>query len=282
MIGAIAGDIIGSTFERSIWSGGGMAARCMGYDIGPDRLDRTGAVAGEFELFPGASVPTDDSILTVAVMEWLLGGGELPSLLRSAFRRYPNAGFGSRFAEWAGRDDDSRCGSFGNGAAMRVSPVAYAAITAPEVVQLAEQSAVATHGTPDAIAGAQALALAIFLTRTGTSKAEMAAAIEERWSYDLTRSLDSLRSGYRFSSLCPETVPHAIRAYLEANSYEDAIRRAISLGGDSDTIAAMAGALAGAAWGVPEEVRRSALSFMDDAQRATVAEFEMKFIGSVK
>lgn len=273
MYGAIAGDIIGSTFERGIWSGHGWQARCIGYDVTPTRGDRSNACALDFELFAPGSFPTDDSIETIAVMQWLLDGGDLAKLLREYFRRYPEAGFGSKFAEWAAADTDAPCGSFGNGAAMRVSPVAYVASSEVEVLALAESSARVTHGTPDAIAGAQAVALAVFYARKQMPKEQIAAELSKRFGYDLQTPIDTLRQGYRFSSLCPLTVPAAIRAFLETTSVETAIRRAISLGGDSDTIASIAAAIAEAYYGIPEEFVTAVRALLPSELRLVVDRF---------
>src|SRR4051812_48080684 len=214
---AMAGDIAGSRFERSLWAGATVAdARCVGYDRGP-RADAVGAAALSFDLFHPDCFLTDDSILTVAVMEWLLRGGDPRATLRAHFRRCPRPElFGRYFRAWAATDTDQPCGSVGNGAAMRAAPLGHAASTAEEALKLARENALATHATPDAIAGAEAVALGVFRAQSGAPKEEHAREIASRFGYDLTKPLDAWRPGYRFTSACGETVPIAFRALLEA------------------------------------------------------------------
>lgn len=283
MRAAIAGDIIGSRFERSRWAGDSFdAARCVGYDGPPPPAgDGTGETAPGFDLFHPACHPTDDSALTVAVMDWLLetnGKGDLRPFLRAWFRRSPRPDlFGAYFRRWAAADTDDPCGSVGNGAAMRVGPVGIAATDAGGVRRLARRSAVATHETPDAVAGAEAVALGVFLARSGHGKDEIRGEIAGRFGYDLGRPTDAVRPGYRFTSACGETVPVAFRAFLEAGDYEGTVRRAVSVGGDADTIACMAGALAGSYWRVPPAVGDRAARLLGPDGMRVVAAFEGRF-----
>jgi ADP-ribosylglycohydrolase len=283
MRAAIAGDIIGSRFERSVWGGGAFPdVRCTGYDVEP-RHDSTGEPVGTFELFHPACHTTDDAILTVAVMGWLLHGGDLSAALRAHFRRSDRPElFGKLFREWASRDDDRPCGSFGNGSAMRVSPVAFAADEADEVLRLARASAEPTHNTPEALAGTEAVALGVFLARSGAEKGQIADEIAGRFGYDLATPLDRIRPGYRFTSACSGTVPIAFRAFLESAGYEETLRRAISVGGDSDTIACMAGALAGAFWGIPVVVAGRVLESLGPEMGGAVLEFEARYPASLR
>jgi ADP-ribosylglycohydrolase len=283
MRAAIAGDVVGSRFERSIWSNGRYpAVRCTGYDR-PPRTDATGEEAATFQLFHRSCHLTDDSILTVAVMDWLLHPGDLRAVLRRYFRRSRRPElFGRVFREWAASDTDEPCRSAGNGAAMRVSPVAFAADSAKEVLRLARASATATHSKEEAVAGAEAVALGVFLARTGCSRDKIRDRISARFGYDLGRPLDKIRRGYRFSSACPDTVPVAFGAFFEASDHEEALRRAISVGGDADTTACMAGALAGACWGIREDVAARVLRRLPARMREVVVAFEDRFPESIR
>jgi ADP-ribosylglycohydrolase len=283
MRAAIAGDVAGSRFERSIWSEGRYPdVRCLGYDR-PPRVDGSGETAAAFDLLDPSCHVTDDSILTVATMDWLLHGGDLRIVLRTYFRRVERPElFGKVFRQWAALDTGEPCGSSGNGAAMRVSPVAFAADSAETVLRLARESAAATHATTDAIAGAEAVALGVFLARTGCSKQEIRGEVSRRFGYDLERPLDQIRRGYRFSSACPDTVPVSFGAFLESSDYEETLRRAISVGGDADTTACMAGALAGAYWGIPAWLTWRVLQMLPAAMRDVVSAFEARFPESVR
>ena len=281
---AMAGDIAGSRFERSIWQGETfLSATCVGYDQTDVLHDASGESASAFPLFQPACHPTDDSILTVAVMEWLLQGGDPRTSLRQWYRASSKPMlFGTFFRAWAATDSDSPCGSIGNGAAMRAAPIGYAADHAAAVLELARENAMATHTTPDAIAGAQAIALGVFLARQGFPPGEIVREIAARFHYNLEKPLDAWRIGYRFTSACEETVPVAFRAFLESHSHTKTMRAAISVGGDADTIACMAGGLAGACWGIPrgtaDKVRRLAGPLMFQV----VQRFEERFPGALK
>jgi len=220
MIGAIAGDIIGSVYE---W-----------------RNIKT----KEFELFSSRCRFTDDTVLTVAVADCILSGREYAPTFREYGRKYPDAGYGGLFRDWLFSRDPRPYNSFGNGAAMRVSPVGFALTSLEAVMEEAKRSAEVTHNHPEGIKGAQATASAIFLGRQGEGKEGIRKFIENRFGYDLNRTLDEIRPGYRFDVTCQGSVPEAIIAFLESRYYEDAVRNAVSLGGDSDTIACITGGIA--------------------------------------
>jgi ADP-ribosylglycohydrolase len=220
MIGAIAGDIIGSVFE--------------GHPI----------KSSKFSLFNRYSMFTDDTVLTVAVADAILKGTDYAASLKSYACKYPNAGYGSSFYEWMLSSDSTPYNSWGNGSAMRVSPVGFAFDSAEDVLYEAEQSAAVTHNHPEGIKGAQAAALAVFLARTRETKETIRQEIADRFDYDLNRTIDEIRPGYHFDVSCQGSVPEAIIAFLESENFEDAVRKGISLGGDSDTIACIAGGIA--------------------------------------
>ena len=243
MIGAIIGDIIGSIYE---W-----------------RNIKT----KDFQLFGKGCRFTDDSVMTIAVAEALMNGGTPEDYVKAMKRfgkMYPNAGYGGHFRKWLRTDVSEPYNSWGNGSAMRVSPVGWRFDSLEETENAAEISAAVTHNHPEGIKGAQAAASAIFLARTGKSKSEIKVYIENKYGYDLTRTLDGIRPAYKFDFGCMGTVPEAIIAFLESVDFEDAIRNAISLGGDSDTLTAITGSIAEAAYGVPETMRDKALSMLDE------------------
>ena len=240
MYGAILGDIIGSPYE---------------FDMGDKRKD--------FPLFSARSAFTDDTVMTLAVAEaFLEGAGEeavIRQRLTEAMRRwgkaYPHAGYGVRFSAWLTRDPPRPYGSYGNGSAMRVSAVAWLFDDLETVRKMARLSAEVTHDHPEGIKGAEATAAAIFLARTGSTKARIKAYTEETFGYDLSRTCDEIRPGYRHVESCQQTVPEAITAFLEGESFEDVIRTAVSLGGDCDTLTCIAGSIAEGFYGVPEELK---------------------------
>ena len=259
MLGAIAGDIIGSVYEgKKEWM-----------------FERT----PHFQpLFSPKARFTDDTVLTVAVADALMHAGHLASVFKDYYSRYPGAGFGKGFRTWAASDDAEPYSSWGNGAAMRVSPVAWVFETASEVLHRAKETARVSHNHPEGIKGAQATALAVFLGRSGASKQEMRDEIERRFHYDLSFTLDEIRPTYVFDSSCQGTVPQAIVAFLESSDYESAVRLAISLGGDADTLAAIAGSIAAAFYGgVPGHVREEALARLDEPLSEVVGEFETRY-----
>lgn len=232
MIGAIAGDIIGSVYEHH-----------------PIKTK-------DFPLFHPRCKFTDDTVLTVAIADSILAGHPYLESVRTIGRRYPGAGYGGTFIRWLYSKDLQPYNSWGNGSAMRVSPVGFAFETIEDVLREAARSAEITHNHPEGIKGAQATALAVFLARTGRDKGQIRADIKARFGYDLDRTVESIRPNYSFDVSCQGTVPEAIIAFLDSESYEDAVRNAISLGGDSDTLACITGGIADAFYGpVPSEIR---------------------------
>ena len=254
MLGAILGDVIGSVHEYS------------------------GTKTKTFPLFVAHSTFTDDSVLTIAVAEWILDGGDLSDLLAAYTRRYPGRGYGGMFAEWASARVREPYNSFGNGSAMRASPAGFAATTLDDALDLGERSAAVTHNHSEGIRGAQATAAAIFLARHGHDRAQIREAIESRFGYDLSRCLDDIRPNYSFTELCRQTVPPALIAFLESTDYEDAIRNAISLGGDADTLACITGGLAEAFYGgVPDAIAARGRALLDPQLLAVVDRFRHRF-----
>jgi ADP-ribosylglycohydrolase len=250
MIGAIAGDIIGSVHEFA------------------------GQKDKEFPLFVAESRFTDDTVLTVAVADCLLTGSSYVDKFHQYTHAYPNRGYGVGFWHWVKSGSREPYNSWGNGAAMRVSPVGFAFQTLEEVLQEARASAEVTHNHPEGIRGAQAAATATFLARQGESKRKIRSAIEKHFHYDLSRTTASIRQTYSFNESCQKTVPEAITAFLESEDYEDAVRLAISLGGDADTLACIAGGIAGAFYGsVPASIANPAFALLDDGLRKTVMRF---------
>jgi ADP-ribosylglycohydrolase len=220
MLGAIVGDIIGSIHENL-------------------RIKRK-----DFELFPKICFYTDDTVLTIAVADAILSGKSYGDMIKKYARRHPLRGYGPKFSLWMMSPVSKPYNSFGNGSAMRVSPVAHAFNDVESVLLEAEKSAACTHNHPEGIKGAQAVALAIFLARTGADKEEIRKQISDRFNYNLNRSVDEIRPEYKFDITCPGSVPEAIIAFLDSTDFEDAIRNAVSLGGDADTQAAIAGSIA--------------------------------------
>ena len=254
MIGAIAGDIIGSVYEH--------------------RRIKT----KEFPLFDPRCRFTDDTVLTVAVADAILTGQPYQQSLRVIGRRYPQAGYGGAFIQWLFADAPLPYESWGNGSAMRVSPVGFAFSTQEEVLEQARMSAEVSHSHPEGIKGAQATALAVFLARTGIGKEAIRTRVAERFGYDMNRSVDGIRPGYAFDVSCQGTAPEAIIAFLDSESYEDAIRNAVSLGGDSDTLACITGGIAEAYYGgVPEHIREDALKRLTPDLVAVVDDFYRRY-----
>lgn len=254
MLGAIAGDIIGSVYENI-------------------RIKRK-----DFQLFTPVSIFTDDTVLTVAVADAILNGKGYGSTIKAYARKYPFRGYGPKFLLWMISPFDKPYNSFGNGSAMRVSPVAHAFKTENEVLEQAKQSAECTHNHIEGIKGAQATAHAIFLARNGASKDHIRDAISTRYGYNLSRSIDSIRPDYRLDLTCPGSVPEAIVAFLDSDGFEDAIRNAVSLGGDADTQAAIAGAIAEPFYGmIPEEIVNEIGKRLNDEFRKIIVDFYKKF-----
>ena len=254
MIGAIAGDVIGSVYERR-------------------NIKTT-----EFPLFHGNCCFTDDTVLTVAVADSILTGAGYGEKLKDYYRHYPFAGYGGSFKAWAASSETRPYNSWGNGSAMRVSPVGFAFETVDDVMEHAKRSAEVTHNHPEGIRGAQATAVAVFLARTGWEKGDIKDHIEDWFAYDLSESIDSIRAWYCFDISCQGSVPQAIRAFLESKDYEDAVRKAISIGGDSDTIACIAGGIAHAFYGsVPEFIVQRVANILDDRLKSVVSEFAERY-----
>lgn len=232
MIGAIAGDIIGSIYEQ--------------------RPIKT----KQFPLFKDRCYFTDDTVLTVAIAYAILTQRSYRQSLKKLGRLYPRAGYGGSFILWLQSDNPQPYNSWGNGSAMRVSPVGFAYQSETDVLLHAKLTAQVSHNHPEGIKGAQATALAVFLAKTGSGKNQIRARISNEFGYDLNRTIDDIRPEYSFDVSCQGTVPEAIIAFIDSDSYEDAVRNAISLGGDSDTLACIAGGIAEAFYGVPGDIRK--------------------------
>jgi ADP-ribosylglycohydrolase len=255
VIGAIAGDIIGSCYE--------------GHPI----------KTTEFPLFSERSRFTDDTVLTVAVAEWTLHGGSLVDLFHEYFAAYPRAGYGGSFIQWARQRERHPYNSWGNGAAMRVCPVAWAVETLPEVLGLAKQSAEITHNHAEGIRGAQATAATVFLARTGRKKSEIKDYVERTFGYELGGSVEQNRETHSFDVSCQGTVPPSILCFLDSEDFESAVRNAVSLGGDADTMACIAGAIAEPFYGgVPTNIKETVFEVLDDRLSTSVRAFCRRFV----
>lgn len=261
MLGAIIGDIIGSRFE---WN-----------NIKTKR----------FELFAKECFPTDDTVMTLAIANAILEcdgdydllGQRAVEEMQRIGRLYPDMGYGGRFSEWIFSACPKPYNSYGNGAAMRVSACGYAARNLQEAKCLARAVTEVTHNHPEGLKGAESVAVAVFMALHGSTLSEIEGAM--RTYYPLNFTLDSVRSGYSFDVTCQGSVPQAFRAFLEATGFEDAVRNAVSLGGDSDTLAAIAGSVAGAYYGVPAAFRTNALRYLDGELLGIVRRFEERFGG---
>ncbi len=257
MLGAIIGDIVGSRFE---WNN---------------------HRSKDFELFTPECEPTDDSIMTLAIAKALIScegdyaglGGKAVYWMRRIGQPHPGCGYGGRFYEWMYSDNPQPYHSFGNGAAMRVSPCGFIASSLDEAKYLSRSVTEVTHNHPEGLKGAEAVTTAIYLARTGSTKDEIRRAVREAY-YPLDFTLDEIRDTYRFNETCQGTVPQAIEAFLESTDFEDAIRHAISIGGDSDTLAAITGGIAEAYYGVPDNIRQAAEGFLAPELLAILREFE--------
>lgn len=241
MLGAIVGDIIGSRFEHAQIK------------------------TKEFELFSRQCMFTDDTVHTVAVADSLLTKTPYQVNFLRYFRNYPNAGYGHRFRRWARSPEPAPYDSFGNGSAMRVSPIAWFYDSLDQVRVEARHSAEVTHNHPEGIKGAQAVASAIYMARNGAGKDSIRKFVELEFDYHLQRCVDDIRPHYGFNVTCQGSVPEAIIAFLDAGDFEDAIRNAVSLGGDSDTLACIAGSIAEAFFGgIPTPLREAAFARLDE------------------
>ena len=249
MLGAVLGDIIGSPYE----------------------FDWNNIKSTDFPLFCERSQFTDDTVMTLAVAEGLMNGFgdrlateiEIVNSMQKYGKMYLNAGYGTRFLDWINSPEPKPYASFGNGSAMRVSAVAWMYDHLDQVEDYALISARVTHDHPEGIKGAQATAAAIFLARKGMGKSGIRGYIEQKYGYDLHRALDEIRPGYHHVESCQETVPEALTAFLDGRSFEDTLRKAVSLGGDSDTLAAISGSVAEAFYGIPEDLLCQALALLD-------------------
>jgi len=251
LYGAIGGDIIGSCYER--------------HNI----------KTKVFPLFSSYSRFTDDSVLTIATADALLHHLSYTEAYHKWGNRYPHAGYGGSFRRWLASSDPQPYNSWGNGSAMRISPVGFYAKSEDEVLKEAKSSAEATHNHPEGIKGAQAAALAVYLAKQGTGKSEIKGQIESLFGYDLSsQKLDDIRPDYTFDVSCMGTLPIALLAFLESTDYEDAIRNAISVGGDSDTIAAITGGIALAFYKeMPQQIIEGIEAILPDAMLEICGEF---------
>jgi ADP-ribosylglycohydrolase len=257
MLGAIIGDIAGSRFEFDNYR------------------------SKDFDLFAEGCFVTDDSIMTLAVAkavlasngDWNQLGEHAVSSMQEIGRKYPDCGFGGMFRQWIFSDDPRPYNSFGNGAAMRVSPCGFIAQTEEEAKLLSRKVTEVTHNHQEGLKGAEAVSIALFLARNGATKSEIRERVEKDY-YSLGFTLDSIRESYEFNETCQETVPQAIQAFIESISFEDAIRCAVSIGGDSDTLAAITGSIAEAYYGIPLNLKFKALSFLDNELRKYYREWE--------
>lgn len=257
MIGAIIGDIVGSRFEFDNYR------------------------AKDFEFLTHKCFFTDDSVMSLAVCEALMHckadysdlNNETIESMRRIGRSYPHCGYGGSFHRWMYSNNPQPYNSYGNGAAMRVSGCGYAANSIAEAVALSKAVTEITHNHPEGLKGAEATTIAVYMARTGNSLMAIRDCIVKNY-YPINFTLDSIRDTYQFNETCQDTVPQALEAFFESTSFEDAIRNAISIGGDSDTLAAITGAVAEAYYGVPNNIRKHALKFLDDRLLKILLEFE--------
>ena len=261
-VGGIIGDIIGQRFE----------------------FRRNRQKTKNFQLYTVDSRFTDDTVMTCTIMDWLVHGNDLSETMRKWGQMFPRAGYGGMFRKWLSDNTMGAYGSFGNGSGMRVSPVGYAAKSIEECLELAEQSALPTHNHEEGIKGAQAIAASVFLAKSGAAKEDIKSYVTETFGYDLERTVDSIRPNYKFEVSCQKSVPESIICFLEGTNYEDCVRNAVSLGGDTDTQADMTGAIA-EAFGYPiDEKLYNALipTYLPDSMYHIISEFNCKFINDGK
>lgn len=261
MLGSIIGDIVGSTYEFN------------------------NIKTKQFPLFTEGSDFTDDSVLSIAIAQWLLEGKDpLPTRhLLDFVGRYPHpmGEYGTGFSSWAERvslyGDDEPYNSCGNGSAMRVGPVGWAFDTEAEVLDAAARSARCTHNHPEGVKGAQATALCIWMARHKATKKEIREAVEQQFGYDLHFTCNDIRPTYAWEATCQGTVPQAIVAFLDGEDFEDCIRNAVSIGGDSDTLGCITGSIAEAFYGIPDSIRNEALDYLTPDLKSVVREFEDRY-----
>ncbi|RMH62914.1 MAG: ADP-ribosylglycohydrolase family protein [Zetaproteobacteria bacterium] len=257
MLGAIAGDIIGSVYEfRPI----------KHKDFEP--------------LFAAEAEFTDDTVLTVAVADCLMNDRDPAEALKNWGRRYPYCSWGRRFREWLFSDDMEPYGSFGNGAAMRVSPAGFLADSLEDAWAMSDRVTRVTHNHPEGLKGARATVTVIVLARQGADAQAIREEVAGRFGYDMVRSVDEVRPGYRFDETCQRTVPEALTCALEAEDFEDAVRNAVSLGGDADTLAAIAGAVAEARFGVPDAIAGEVFRRLPEDMRSIADQYRCASGGS--
>ena len=256
LCGAIAGDIIGSRYE-----------------FFPHKDTSFPLFHNEYSDY------TDDTVMTIANADWLISNDSLLGVMQDYGKRYPTAGYGGMFKVWLREDEPKPYNSFGNGSAMRVSPVGWAFDTLEKTLESAKESAKITHNHPEGIKGAQATAACIFMARTGKSKQEIKEYIESTFGYNLSRTCDEIRPTYKFDGSCQGTVPESIIAFLESTDFENAIRLAVSLGGDADTMGAITGGIAEAFYGgVPEHIRKEVLKRLPNEFIEVMQKFYQKFV----
>ena len=252
MIGAIAGDMIGSPYER--------------YPIKHTNFDLV------------VSAFTDDTVLTIAIAYSILNEADIASSLKKLAEKYYNLPYGGGFRRWIRSWDNKPYNSFGNGSAMRVSPVGFAYDSVEEVLHQAKRTAEVTHNHPEGIKGARATALAIYLARIGQSKETIRKEITDWFSYDLNRTVDEIRPNYSFDVTCQGSVPESIVAFLDSNSWEDAVKKSISLGGDADTMACITGGIAQAYYKkIPENIVEAVRNKLPPDLREILDKFNNKF-----
>lgn len=254
MLGAITGDIVGSIYESA--------------QIKTE----------SFEFFNEYCSFTDDTVMTVAIAEALLHNLSYSLNMQNWGRKYPNAGYGISFYHWLFNKEPKPYNSWGNGAAMKVSPIGFAFNSIDDVKREAERSAIVSHNHPEGIKGAQAVAAAVYYARFYKDKEKIRELIADDFGYDLRRKVEEIREDYHFSISCQESVPEAIIAFLDSVSFEDAIRKAVSLGGDSDTQACIAGGIAEAFYGgIPFDIEKKTRTYLPAEMLSVVDEFYEKF-----
>lgn len=265
MLGAIIGDIVGSRYE---WNNNR---------------------SKEFDFLTDECFFTDDSVMSLAIAKAIMKSSydyrdlseKAVQCMQEVGRPYPDSGYGGSFYYWMYSDDPKPYNSYGNGAAMRVSACGFVANDMEEAKLLSQKVTSVTHNHPEGIKGAEAVAAAIYLARSGKNMSEIRDYIDKHY-YPMDFTLDLIRDSYEFNETCQKTVPQAMMAFFESNSFEDAIRNAISIGGDSDTIAAITGGIAEAYYGIPREIRKVAITFLDDRLLKILVDFENKYPAKIE
>lgn len=265
MLGAIIGDIVGSRFE---------------WDNNRSK---------EFEFFTDECFATDDSIMSLAVAKAILESKKDYSdlsentikYMQKIGRNYPDCGYGGRFYGWIFSDNPQPYNSYGNGSAMRISPIGFVAESLEETKRLSGPVTNVSHNHPEGIKGAEATAVCVYMAKNGKTMDEIRKYVTDNY-YNLNFTLDEIRDTYKFNETCQDTVPQALQAFFESKNFEDAIRNAISIGGDSDTVAAICGGIAEAYYGVPENLRKKVLKFLNKELTEILVEFEEKYIPKIE